>query len=92
MNLLPPDIGGSYQAIPPSHESASSSAPSRFVCPESERSYNAAETLIRHQKSHSRNVDYICKVCEAGFRRKDLLDRSHGRFHQSSSEEFSSLR
>lgn len=52
-----------------------SAKPSKFVCLDCGRAYKAAETLNRHRKNHSANINYACDICDASFKRKDLLDR-----------------
>jgi hypothetical protein len=68
------------------HDASQSTPPrdaarSRYTCPDCHRHYQAKETLQRHRKNHSRQVEHICEVCEAGFVRRDLLLR-HYRIHQ----------
>ncbi|KAL5340412.1 hypothetical protein BJX70DRAFT_396921 [Aspergillus crustosus] len=39
------------------------------------KSYNRADHLIRHVRSHTREKPYICTSCSKGFSRPDLLKR-----------------
>ncbi|KAL2784905.1 hypothetical protein BJX66DRAFT_343579 [Aspergillus keveii] len=39
------------------------------------KSYNRADHLIRHVRSHTREKPYVCQVCNKGFSRPDLLKR-----------------
>ncbi|KAL4945242.1 hypothetical protein BDV06DRAFT_231411 [Aspergillus oleicola] len=39
------------------------------------KSYNRADHLIRHVRSHTREKPYVCQVCKKGFSRPDLLKR-----------------
>lgn len=54
----------------------------KYACPDCDKSYRAKETLNRHRKNHSRQVDHVCHVCHVGFRRKDLLLR-HYKIHRN---------
>ena len=63
------------------YEPATLSSLRKYVCPDCNRSYKAAETLNRHRRYHSAGIQHVCVICEAGFRRKDLFNR-HLQVHQ----------
>lgn len=47
----------------------------RFVCPECGKAYGSAATLKRHRKNHAASPSHRCSICDASFRRRDLLNR-----------------
>ncbi|KAL4927331.1 putative C6 and C2H2 transcription factor RegA-like [Aspergillus undulatus] len=49
------------------------------------KSYNRADHLIRHVRSHTREKPYVCQVCNKGFSRPDLLKR-HSAGHSHSQD------
>ncbi|KAL3457409.1 hypothetical protein BJX64DRAFT_19115 [Aspergillus heterothallicus] len=49
------------------------------------KSYNRADHLIRHVRSHTREKPYVCQVCNKGFSRPDLLKR-HAAGHSHSQD------
>ncbi|KAL2867216.1 putative C6 and C2H2 transcription factor RegA-like [Aspergillus lucknowensis] len=66
---------------------SSKSRPGYFQCGfgSCRKSYNRADHLIRHVRSHTREKPYVCQVCNKGFSRPDLLKR-HAAGHSHSQD------
>ncbi|KAF2802665.1 uncharacterized protein BDZ99DRAFT_428402, partial [Mytilinidion resinicola] len=56
----------------------------RFYCSECSRGYSAIGKLNRYCKNHSSSNKHVCRFCQTGFKRKDLLDR-HLQIHKRGS-------
>jgi Fungal Zn(2)-Cys(6) binuclear cluster domain/Zinc finger, C2H2 type len=46
-----------------------------YQCGTCKKTYNRADHLIRHVRSHTHEKPYVCDVCNKGFARPDLLKR-----------------
>jgi hypothetical protein len=52
-----------------------------YQCGTCKKTYNRADHLIRHVRSHTHEKPYVCEVCGKGFARPDLLKR-HAAGHE----------
>lgn len=52
-----------------------------YQCSTCKKTYNRADHLIRHVRSHTHEKPYVCEVCGKGFARPDLLKR-HAAGHE----------
>ncbi len=52
-----------------------------YQCSTCKKTYNRADHLIRHVRSHTHEKPYVCEVCGKGFARPDLLKR-HASGHE----------
>ncbi len=46
-----------------------------YQCSTCKKTYNRADHLIRHVRSHTHEKPYVCEMCGKGFARPDLLKR-----------------
>ena len=46
-----------------------------YQCSTCKKTYNRADHLIRHVRSHTHEKPYVCDICGRGFARPDLLKR-----------------
>lgn len=79
----------SSSTLEPSHQegavdnnAASSTTESQdhgfYQCSTCKKTYNRADHLIRHVRSHTHEKPYVCETCGKGFARPDLLKRHAG--------------
>jgi Fungal Zn(2)-Cys(6) binuclear cluster domain/Zinc finger, C2H2 type len=52
-----------------------------YQCSTCKKTYNRADHLIRHVRSHTHEKPYVCETCGKGFARPDLLKR-HASGHE----------
>jgi Zinc finger, C2H2 type len=52
-----------------------------YQCNTCKKTYNRADHLIRHVRSHTHEKPYVCEICGKGFARPDLLKR-HASGHE----------
>lgn len=52
-----------------------------YQCSTCKKTYNRADHLIRHVRSHTHEKPYVCETCGKGFARPDLLKR-HAAGHE----------
>jgi Fungal Zn(2)-Cys(6) binuclear cluster domain/Zinc finger, C2H2 type len=52
-----------------------------YQCGTCKKTYNRADHLIRHVRSHTHEKPYVCDICGKGFARPDLLKR-HASGHE----------
>lgn len=56
-----------------------------YQCGTCKKTYNRADHLIRHVRSHTHEKPYVCDVCGKGFARPDLLKR-HAAGHDNNED------